>query len=63
MKRILFGLVVAGVAFSANAADDMKTASRTSTQTLTGSFPAPKSARNPCSARTSKPSTATVMDS
>jgi Ca2+-binding EF-hand superfamily protein len=25
MKRILFGLVVAGVAFSANAADDMKT--------------------------------------
>ena len=25
MKRILFGLVVAAVAFSANAADDMKT--------------------------------------
>ena len=25
MKRILFGLVVAGVAFGANAADDMKT--------------------------------------
>jgi hypothetical protein len=54
MKRILFGLVLAGVAFGANAADDMKTGFKDLDANGTGSFPAPKSARSPRSAKTSR---------